>query len=797
MRQNVITGVLRMVMGILPYYFWTFLPLSASAGDLDIADGVWSITLSSNKTLTYAQAGTTLLKGVYVKVLNGSETELLSKDYPKVTLSKDPVSDVFGTGTKYTYTYSGLSGKENIEQSFYIYPDLNYLLVDAKIVATSGTAKTNYIAPIVSTTSNSFLPSGGQNVIYDMPHDNDNWVGYSAQPWSIGQLNTSCEVSGVYDVLSRKGLIVGSIEHDNWKSGISITPNGQNRIRNFTVAAGVVSERTNDIWNGRPSLSKHGSITGASVASPRYFFGYYSDWRTGLEELGEATAKLCPKLSWDGGTIFAWQSWGGMAAHVNYEGAVNVADFFHEQLEPQNFHNENGVCYIVLDSYWSNLSEDQLRAFAKHCKENGQHPGIYHTPFSYWGSVSDAESYRPYDGSPYTWADICLRANGEIRKIASLALDPTHPGTIEYNRQRFQKFKDWGFEYVKLDFINNGTLEADSYYADSITTGMQAYTYGMNKVIEQCEGLFIDLSIAPVFPAKGHARRISCDSWGELDNSMYSLNSINLGWWLDRVYQYNDPDHLVLSRAEDEGAARIRYTCGVMTGTVLLGDNYSLQGSYLGKQSERDLALKIATNADVNAVAWIGRSFRPVEGSLMNSFNRWGQYSYGVDNEFMLDTDKALYYVVFNYDTAGTLSKTETFSRLGISCSDVKRITELWTGQDVSFSVNGISVSVPKRDVRIYRLEKDQGSSGVETVKVSDNNDVQISYNLGSLRVEAAKAFSRVSLYGVDGQVVASAKYAGATHAQLYTTSLSDGIFIAKVDFANGSSATQKIRIKK
>ena len=39
----------------------------------------------------------------------------------------------------------------------------------------------------------------------------------------------------MYDVLSRQGLVVGSIEHDNWKSGITVTPNGQNRLRNLTV----------------------------------------------------------------------------------------------------------------------------------------------------------------------------------------------------------------------------------------------------------------------------------------------------------------------------------------------------------------------------------------------------------------------------------------------------------------------------------------------------------------------------------------------------------------------------------
>lgn len=776
------------------YCLLSNLPLLALANDLDIADGAWSITMSNNKTLTYTQSGKTLLTGVYVKALNSDNKELLSKDYPSVRLDKQSINDVFGSGTKYTYTYSGLSDNEEIEQSFYIYPNLTYMLVDARIVAVHGTTKTNYIAPIVSTTSTTLLPSGGQNFIYDMPHDNDNWVGYSAQPWSIGQSNTSCEVSAAYDVVSREGLIVGSIEHDNWKSGITMTPNGVNRLRNITVAAGVVNKRTNDVWDDRPSLTTHGSISGSSVASPRYFLGYYKDWRNGLEDLGVATEKLCPKLPWTGGTIFAWQSWGGMAEHVNYEGAVDVADFFHGQLEPQHFHNENGECYIVLDSYWTNLSDDQLRNFVKHCKENGQHPGIYHTPFSYWGSEADATIYRPYDGSPYTWADLCIRANGKIRKIASLALDPTHPGTIEYNRQRFRKFKDLGFEYVKLDFINNGTLEADSYYAKDITTGMQAYTYGMNKVIEQCKGMFIDLSIAPIFPAKGHARRISCDCWGELDNSMYSLNNINLGWWLDRVYQYNDPDHIVLSRAEDEGAARIRYTCGAMTGTVLLGDNYSLKGSWLGKQSERDLALKIATNEDVNAVAQIGRSFRPVEGSLSNTFSRWGQYSYGVDNEFLLDTKDAFYYVVFNYDASNTLTKIAAFDRLGIAFEDVKNITELWTGQRIDFSAIGISVNVPGRDVRIYRLEKSGWGTGIQNVKATSL--LQINYSSGSLAIEATEPFSRIFIYDLDGTLLTQTECICTNHARLNLVHLSGSIVIARVDLNSGKSIAQKVLLK-
>lgn len=773
-------------MALTLFSTWAF------AGNLDISDGGWNIVFdNSSKTISYSQNGTTLIKGAFVRILNASEETLESTQYPNVSLTHASYNDALGNCTKYTYTYSGLTGKDNIENIIYIYPDRGYILVEADLVANGGTAKTHYIAPIVTTTSNTFLPSGGNNKIYDMPFDNDNWVGYSAQPWNIGQANTSCEVSAMYDVTSREGLVVGSIEHDNWKSGITVTPRGSNRLRNLTVAAGVVGKRTNDVWDGRPSISKHGSIMGQRVRSPRYFFGFYDDWRNGLENLGDATEKLCPKLPWKDGTVFAWQSWGGMAEKVNYEGAVDVSNFFHDELQPAGFHNENGICYMVLDSYWDNLSEDQLKRFVENCKANGQRPGIYTTPFSYWGSESDAEKYRPYDGCQWTWADMALKADGKLRKISSIALDPTHPGTIEYNRRRFEMFKRLGFEYVKLDFINNGALESDSYYVDSITTGMQAYTYGMNKIIEQADGMFIDLSIAPIFPAKGHARRISCDSWGELDNSMYSLNSIELGWWLDRVYQYNDPDHLVLSKAENEGAARIRYTCGAITGTVLLGDNYSLKGTYQGKQSERDLALKIATNTDINNVARIGKSFRPVEGAMNTQFNRY-QYTYGVDNEFVLNTDNAFYYVVFNYNKENSFTKQADFSRIGISASDVKGIKELWTGESVDFTATGFTVSVPSCDVRVYRLDKLSSTSGVKSVK-ANSSSIKVGYSNGSLSVEAPEAVASISVYNMAGGVCINESLSGnSSNIVLQEQNLNKGVYVANVCCRGGSKNSLK-----
>ena len=76
-------------------------------------------------------------------------------------------------------------------------------------------------------------------------------------------------------------------------------------------------------------------------------------------------------------SIFGWQSWGGQEAQLNYTSAMSVLDFFEKELKPVDFADEKGTCWMVLDSFWDNMSRMERREFAKRCKELGYHPGIY------------------------------------------------------------------------------------------------------------------------------------------------------------------------------------------------------------------------------------------------------------------------------------------------------------------------------------------------------------------------------------------------------------------------------------
>ena len=203
------------------------------------------------------------------------------------------------------------------------------------------------------------------------------------------------------------------------------------------------------------------------------------------------------------------------------------------------------------------LSDKQLKQFVKHCRANHQEAGIYFTPFTAWGVKGD----DTVPGTTYKYKDIFLYAHGREQHIASgVALDPTHLGTQKLIRATLNRFKKVGFKYVKADFLNYGALGADRFYDPRVTTGIQAYNEGM-KYISRALGknMYSNLSIAPLFPSQyANSRRIGCDAFGSIGDTEYTLNSLTYGWWLDGVYDFNDPDEIVLDGfSEGENRARV------------------------------------------------------------------------------------------------------------------------------------------------------------------------------------------------------------------------------------------------
>lgn len=641
-----------------------------------------------------------LLSEVYARTVLADGTELISKDMQRGVenaVAVEELKDGFGKGMYVRIRNHGENA--DLTQYYYFYEELPYFLCEAIVSAdTEEGVSTNYIAPVFACKgdykTNVLSVSGDDVRFLFTPYDNDAFVRYSADP--LLTASESYEVTAIYDNNVRNGLIAGSVTHDTWKTGIKVRQGGLNATVEFSVYGGAASAYTRD------SLP-HGCVSGREVASPKVFLGYFSDYRDGMETFGRANAVIAPPLAWDQGIPMGWNSWSAVADKVSYAVYTDSSDFVKENLQDKSF-SQDGTVYINFDSFWDNLTEKELKEAAQHVRDNGQIPGIYMTPFTFWGGGYTAGTV-PGTENRYSWQDIVLKdENGTILPAVDggVSLDPTHPGTHMYLEYQLKRFQEWGFAYVKMDFMSHGAREGVFYNTD-ITTGIQAYNYGMRKIHEilgeklENQEFFISLSIAPMFPSQyAHSRRISCDVFGTIDNTEYMLNSLTYGWWMNgTIYPFNDPDHMVLYNSFNHEDAILyneglsRYISAAITGTVFIdSDDFRIKEA-------RNRALEILTCEEINAVAKRGTAFRPVEGNTKDAAcDTFVSYEEGED---------ALYLVVFNFSSSDTKAMQLDLERIGLDAAGKYEMYDLWSKETIQIA-DGHEIFLEEAQPKLLRI---------------------------------------------------------------------------------------------
>lgn len=632
---------------------------------------------------TFSNGGATKITSFYSQAYSGLTLyRSTSSSYTRTATS------VANNGTDITLTAS--DGSPTMIQHFLLSND--HFTVQIELDGAS--AGSNEMSPVVVNGTGAVdLGAYADPRFLVVPFDNNAYYNYNAET-SNGVSDTSYEVGAFYDNTSRNGLVIGSVTHDTWRTGIEFTGDANSKL-DFLWAYGGANSTEDQL--------PHGAVTGTKILSPVIMVGYYSDWRIGMEDFANTNAQYAPMLAWSGPSPMGWNSWGKIQSNLSYTNATAVEDYFHTQLP--NYNNQ-GTVYINLDNYWTNLSETQLQDFVTHAHSQGQKAGIYWTPFIIWNWT---DLTGAVDGAPnYTFGDIVMK-NPDGTPMGAIdsgwGADPTHPGTQQRIDYYINMFKTLGFDYIKLDFLIHGDLEGGSsdghFYDTTVQTGTQAYNQAMKRIYNDIgTSMVIDESIAPVFPYQyAHTRRIAGDTYGSIEDTKREMASDSYGWWMaGRIYDWNDPDEMLLEGTETPSGTttavpytanenKSRVTSGAVAGFMLNGDDVTDSGA-------SPLVQKWLTNTSINGLPTLGLNFRPVEGNTGTS----------PVNVLVAQKGTTYYIAIFNYDYSNPLNTTIDLGRAGLNSTTQYKMTDLWTG--ATSSVTGsATVALGAAESTILQLQ--------------------------------------------------------------------------------------------
>ena len=387
---------------------------------------------------------------------------------------------------------------------------------------------------------------------------------------------------------------------------------------------------------------------------------------------------------------------------------------------------------------WLNWNENAFPGghayLSDRLRQLGIRLGLWCAPFWLLNSLVDKMKelegalLKAPDGSPLiayehmAWGQSCLLPIEE--RPDAYTLDPTHPKALDYVREVFETYREWGVRYYMIDFLEGGAGNMGGpiykdHHDKNFVAGPEAYL-NLLRVVRKAAGddTYLLASSGPTMHNLGFMDgvRTGNDFGGGLmlypENkspfygSTYVINSSSLwdpappglinqaaSYYTHRKFFINDSaDMLTVDKPVPLHEARVAATIhGMSGGPTMIGDD-------LDRMDEERLALIKKTLPRSRDVAFPVDLFDSVAPDYPKIFQHkvkkdWGEFD-----------------VVAVYNFASEPLKEEiALERLRLKPDAEYIVWEFWNEEYVGLMRDRLTAQVPPGSVRIYRLVENTG----------------------------------------------------------------------------------------
>ncbi len=680
-----------------------------------------TVTVDADGSYSIAKAGSAgaVLHSSVEATVDGEV--LRSSSYPEHKTVQAEFHDELGSGVELTITHAGLPDKPDLVCNIRLYSDRPWGDVAVNVLNTTNKAISVQEIRSVEVDGAPFIdlsgPAGADRVISDSYSEDRPQLAIrdlgDAPKGTLRAVGSQL----IYNRKSGESLFLGALTTERFLTIMHLKERGTGEDAKM-LSFDAESTGTTEIMKGE-SLRDSPSDeqvdlslpveAGARLASERLMFAVGTDYHAQLEQYGDVI-KLLHKARVETPTPIGWWSWTAYYFGLNQGEAITNAEWLADNLRT------SGYKYFQIDEGYqyargeyttpdANLFPRGLEYVADAVRREGLTFGFWTAPFE----VSDrAWVYQKHKD----W--LLHNAAGQLIHIGYVTdhndplyvLDSTNPGAQEYLSQTYRTFHDWGVRFIKMDFMDDTSVEG-AYYRPH-TTALEAQRIGL-QIIRNAVGddTVLDKDGSTMLNPVGYvdAGRISQDTGHTFSASRDAASGIAARYYMNRNFFVADPDAFTVSKqtVDDQSwhggkrplsldEAEVSIALAAVSGGMFE------EGDDLPALAASPDRLALVKNRELIDMARLGHSSIPID--LMTYAASDLQPSM-----FLLKEDKRQSILtVFNWSEKEQ-KRSIRFPDIGLKDPAKYQITEVFGDQSCCrASGSAISFTQPEHSVRMFKL---------------------------------------------------------------------------------------------